>query len=38
MLANAPIRTDSMPVFANPWAVIKAFIPSVISTKTVPSA
>ena len=26
-MATAPIRTDSMPVLAKPWAVIKVFMP-----------
>ena len=38
IFATAPIRTESIPVFANPCAVIKAFMPSVISTKIVPRA
>ena len=37
MLQTAPISTESMPVFANPWAVINMFMPSVSSTKMVPS-
>ena len=36
ILATAPISTESMPVFAKPWAVIKAFIPRVSCTKIVP--
>ena len=38
MLHTAPISTESMPVRAKPWAVMKAFRPSVSWTKTVPSA
>ena len=38
ILATAPMRTESIPVFAYPWAVINAFIPRVSSTKTVPRA
>ena len=38
IFATAPISTESIPVFANPWAVINAFIPRVISTKIVPRA
>ena len=29
IFATAPMSTESIPVFANPWAVIKAFMPSV---------
>ena len=38
IFAAAPIITESMPVFAKPWAVINAFIPSVSCTKIVPRA
>ena len=38
ILATAPIRTDSIPVFAKPCAVIKAFIPRVSCTNMVPMA
>ena len=38
MLATAPISTVYMPILAKPWAVIKAFIPKVSSTNSVPSA
>ena len=38
ILVTAPINTDSIPVFANPWAVINAFMPRVSWTKMVPSA
>ena len=37
MLQTAPISTESIPVFAKPWAVMNMFMPSVSSTKTVPS-
>ena len=38
MLATAPMRTESIPVFAKPWAVMKLFMPSVSCTKIVPIA
>ena len=38
MLHTAPIRTVSMPVFAKPCAIMKAFMPSVSWTKIVPMA
>ena len=38
ILVTAPISTESIPVLAKPWAVIKEFIPRVIWTKIVPSA
>ena len=38
MLETAPMRTESIPVRAKPWAVMKAFMPRVISTKMVPQA
>ncbi len=36
--STAPMSTVSMPVFANPWAVINMFSPSVSCTNTVPRA
>lgn len=36
MLQAAPISTVSMPILANPCALIKAFMPSVSCTKSVP--
>ena len=38
MLVTAPMSTESIPVFAKPWAVIKAFMPRVSWTKMVPTA
>ena len=38
MLHTAPMRTVSMPVVAKPCAVMNAFMPSVSSTNSVPSA
>ena len=38
MLEIAPISTESIPVFANPWAVMKLFMPRVSCTKIVPTA
>ena len=38
IFATAPIKTDNMPVFANPCAVINAFMPSVSCTNIVPMA
>ena len=38
MLAAAPMSTESMPVWAKPWAVINMFMPSVSCTKMVPTA
>ena len=33
---TAPIRIVNIPVFPNPWLLIKGFIPSVIITNSVP--
>ena len=38
MLQTAPMSTVSMPVVAKPCAVMKAFMPSVSCTKSVPRA
>ena len=38
ILVTAPISTESIPVFAKPWAVINAFMPRVSCTKMVPRA
>ena len=38
ILTTAPITTVSMLIVVFPWAVIKAFIPSVICTHMVPKA
>ena len=38
ILATAPIKTESIPVLANPCAVMNAFIPRVSWTKIVPIA
>jgi hypothetical protein len=38
ILETAPISTESIPVFANPWAVMKLFMPRVSCTKMVPTA
>ena len=38
MLVTAPITTVSMLILENPWAEIKAFMPSVSCTKMVPTA
>ena len=33
---TAPTNTVSMPVLANPWALMKGFMPKEVRTKTVP--
>ena len=33
---TAPRRTVIIPIFPNPWALIKLFIPRLVITKTVP--
>ena len=38
MFAAAPMSTVYMPTLAKPCAVMKAFMPSVSSTKSVPNA
>ena len=37
MLSTAPMRTVTIPVPANPWELMKAFIPRLVCTKRVPS-
>ena len=36
MLMTAPMTTVNIPVFPNPWALIKGFIPRPIMTNRVP--
>ena len=38
MLHTAPMSTDIMLTFEKPWAVMKAFMPRVSWTNTVPKA
>ena len=38
ILVTAPRITEVMEVFVKPWAVMKAFMPNVSCTNTVPTA